>query len=383
LLRGRVDNVLNVEEMRTRAQWLPRAIFDVIDGGASDEITLRANRSAFERIWLRPRALADVSRRDLSTTVLGQPISMPLMLDPCGFARMANSEAELAVARAAGRARTVYAVSGTPSYPLEEIARAATGPLWYQLYVPPDRAAGEALVDRVAKAGYGALCVTIDTGVTPKRERDYRNHLSVPLKMSPRLLWTGMSNPIWAKDFVLGKVGHRGVSPGLTSDVRTAYWSFAKTVQNMRPVTVSDVRWIRDRWKGKLLLKGVTRGDECSEMIDMGVDGIVVSNHGGRNLDCVRATIDILPEVVKAVDGRAEVFIDGGIRRGTDVVKALALGARACLVGRPYLFGLAAGGEAGVARILEIFRNEIEHTMAMMGCATVSDIDASLVTSTP
>jgi isopentenyl diphosphate isomerase/L-lactate dehydrogenase-like FMN-dependent dehydrogenase len=160
---------------------------------------------------------------------------------------------------------------------------------------------------------------------------------------------------------------------------RTAYWSFAKTVQNMRPVTMTDLRHLRARWKGKLVVKGVMRGDECKAMVDAGVDGIVVSNHGGRNLDCVRPSIRILPEVVEAVDGHAEVYVDSGIRRGTDVIKALALGARACLVGRPYMFGLAVGGEAGVARVLEIFRNEIEHSMALMGCATVSDIDESMV----
>lgn len=387
MFRGRIDKVLNTEEMRNRAKWLPRAIFDAIDGAAADEITLRANRTALDQVWLRPRALADVTKRDLSTTVLGEWISMPLMLAPCGFARMANSGAELSVARAAGDAKTLFAVSGSASYLAEDIANAATGPLWYQLYLPPDRESAAALVDRVAKAGYKTLCVTIDTAVTPKRERDYRNHLSVPLTMSPRLVWTGMSNPRWAKDFVLGKVGTKGVAPSLTrrgwdrAGVRTAYWSFAKTLQDLRCVTVEDIRWLRERWKGKLVLKGVMRGDECSQMIDLGVDGIVVSNHGGRNVDCVRPSIEILPEVVNVVDGRAEVFVDGGIRRGTDVIKAVALGARACLIGRPYLFGLAAGGQAGVAQVLEIFRNEIEHSMALTGCATVADIDASMVTT--
>lgn len=381
MFRRKVDDVLNIDEMRTRAKWLPRAVFDAIDGGASDEITLRANRTAYERLWLRPRALADVSKRDLSTTALGQTISMPLMLAPCGFGRMANSQAELAVARAAGRAGTLFALSGSASYSPEDIAKVATGPRWYQLYLPTDRAATLVLLERIERAGYEVLCVTIDTPVTPKRERDYRNKLTMPLQFSPSLLMTGMSNPIWAKDFLLGKVGDRGAAGHLFGGVRTAYWNFAKTLRDVRPVTFADVRWLRAHWKGKLVIKGVMRGDECGEMVDAGVDGIVVSNHGGRNLDCVRATIDILPEVVAAVNGRVEVFVDGGIRRGTDVIKAIALGAQACLIGRPYLFGLAAGGEAGVTRVLEIFRNEIEHTMAMAGCATVDDIDASLVTS--
>jgi isopentenyl diphosphate isomerase/L-lactate dehydrogenase-like FMN-dependent dehydrogenase len=380
MFRRSVGDVLNIEEMRTRAQWLPRAVFDAIDGGASDEITLRANRTAFEKLWLRPRALADVSKRDLSTTALGTKISMPLMLAPCGFGRMANSQAELAVARAAGQAGTVFAISGSASYSPEDIAKVATGPLWYQMYLPGDRESTQALLDRVERAGYGVLCVTIDTPVTPKRERDYRNKLVMPLQFSPSLLMTGMSNPAWAKDFLMGRVGDRGAAGHIFGGVRTAYWNFAKTVRNVRPVTFADVRWLREHWKGKLVIKGVMRGDECPEMVEVGVDGIVVSNHGGRNLDCVRATIDILPEVLSAVGGRVEVFVDGGIRRGTDVVKAIALGAQACLIGRPYLFGLAAGGEAGVARVIEIFRNEIEHTMAMAGCATVGDIDSSLVT---
>jgi isopentenyl diphosphate isomerase/L-lactate dehydrogenase-like FMN-dependent dehydrogenase len=375
-----VRDVLNTDEMRTRARRLPKAIFDVIDGGASDEITLRANRSAFDSIWLRPRALADVSNRTMSTAVLGETITMPLMLAPCGFARMANSEAELAVARAAGRAGTVFAVSGSASYSLEQIASAGSGPLWYQPPLSSDGKVSEAVLGRAEAAGYGVLCILIDTAVNPKRERDYRNHLSIPLEISPRLLLTGITNPLWTKDFILGRVGHRGIAPGI-GGARTAYWNLARTVRNMRPITFKDIAWLREHWKGKLVLKGVTRGDECSRMVDAGVDGIIVSNHGGRNLDCIRPTIEILPEVVRAVHGRAEVFLDGGVRRGTDVIKALALGARACLVGRPYLFGLAAGGEAGVARILEIFRNEIDHTMALTGCATVSDITSDLVTA--
>jgi isopentenyl diphosphate isomerase/L-lactate dehydrogenase-like FMN-dependent dehydrogenase len=380
VFRRSVADVLNIEEMRERAKWLPRAVFDAIDGGASDEITLRANHSAYEKLWLRPRALADVSKRSLATTALGTPISMPLMLAPCGFGRMAHSQAELAVARAAGKAGTLFAISGSASYSPEDVAKVATGPLWYQMYLPETREATQTLLDRVKGAGYDVLCVTIDTPVTPKRERDYRNKLVMPLQFSPSLLMTGLLNPVWAKDFMLGRVGDRGAAGHLFGGVRTAYWNFAKVVRNVRPVTFADVRWLRERWQGKLVIKGVMRGDECPEMVAAGVDGIVVSNHGGRNLDTVRATIDILPEVLAAVDGKAEVFVDGGIRRGTDVVKAIALGAQACLIGRPYLFGLAAGGEAGVARVIEIFRNEIEHTMAMAGCATVGDIDSSLVT---
>jgi len=376
----RIASVLNIDEMREKAKWLPTAVFDAIDGGAGDELTMRANRSAYQCIWLRPRALVDVSSIDTSTTVLGQKISFPLMLDPCGFARMAHSAAEIAVARAAGSAGTVFVVSGAASYSLEDIAKTATGPLWYQLYVPRDRDVAESLIERVEKAGYPVLCVTIDTAIAGKRERDYRNKLTVPVTMSPQLIFSALSNPRWAVDFMLGRVGGSGVS-GSYDAVRTAFWNLGNTVNHLKSVTVDDIRWIRERWKGKLVLKGIMRGDECPQLIDLGVDGLVVSNHGGRNLDCVRPAITVLPEVISAVAGRAEVFIDGGIRRGTDVVKALAFGARACLVGRPYMFGLAVAGEAGVARVLEIFRTEVEQTMGLLGCPTVADIDSSFVFS--
>lgn len=380
-MAARVERVLNVTEMRERARRLPKAVFDAIDGAASDEISLRRNREALDDVWLRPRALADVSKRDLTTTVLGTKVSMPLLLGPCGFARLANSGAEIAVARAAGQAGTIFAVSGSASYSVEDISAAATGPLWYQLVLSPDHAKAEAIVDRVERLGYQALILTIDTPVTPKRERDYRNHLTVPLRMSPHLVLTALSNPIWARDFVLGKVGGRGVGPLSITGARTAYWNFARSIHDLRSITFEDVEWFRKRWKGKLVLKGVMRGDEVERMIGLGVDGVVVSNHGGRNIDTVRGTIEVLPEVVQAAGGRIEVYMDGGVRRGTDVVKALALGARACLIGRPYLFGLAVGGESGVTRVLEIFRTEIEHTMAMTGCATVADIDRSLATT--
>jgi isopentenyl diphosphate isomerase/L-lactate dehydrogenase-like FMN-dependent dehydrogenase len=374
---GQVANVINVAEMRERAKRLPRAVFDAIDGGATDEITLRANRSAYDRIWLLPRALADVSTMDISTEVFGEQLSMPLMLDPCGFARMAHRDAELAVSRAAGKAGICFVSSGAASYPLEAIAEVATGPLWYGLYLPPDRSVAKSLLERARQAGYRAVCVTVDSPVMGKRERDYRNKLTSPLKMSPRLLLAGASNPAWAYGFLFGQVG-RGEA---YRNVMVAYRDFANTVQTAKPVTFADLEWIREQWEGPLIVKGVQRADECSQIADVGVDGIIVSNHGGRHLDTVRPTIAILPEVVDAVGDRVEVFVDGGIRRGTDVVKALALGARACLIGRPYLYGLAAAGEAGVARVLEIFRTEITQAMALLGCPTVADITPDTVTT--
>jgi isopentenyl diphosphate isomerase/L-lactate dehydrogenase-like FMN-dependent dehydrogenase len=350
---------------RAARRRLPRAVFDLIAGGAADETTLRRNRSAFHRFTLRPRALVDVSQRETSTTVLGHRVSMPLLLGPAGYARAAHPGAELAVARAAGRAGTVYALSTASSYALEDVAAAASGPTWFQLYLRPSQDATEALVDRAEKAGFPVLCATIDTAVRGLRERDTRNGLTIPFRMTPRLVAQAALRPAWTFDFV-----RQGAMKG------------AETLGEVgRCVTLADLHWLRDRWRGPLVVKGILRAEECRKVLDCGVDGIVVSNHGGRQLDCTPATLDVLPEVVKAVAGRAEIFVDGGFRRGTDVVKALALGARACLVGRPYLYGLAVGGEEGVARLLEILRHEIDQTMALLGCPSVASIDSDVLRS--
>jgi isopentenyl diphosphate isomerase/L-lactate dehydrogenase-like FMN-dependent dehydrogenase len=368
--------VYNVEDLRRRARRrLPKAVFDIIDGGSGDDVTLRANREAFSRIWLRPRAMQDVSNVDLTTTVLGEQISMPLMLDPCSFARICDSQAELAVARAAGRARTIYAIAGGASETPWDIAKVATGPLWYQLYMNPDDDRTRHLLDRVEAAGYRTLCVTVDTMIKPYRETDLRNGISLPPQITPKLMMAGLSRPRWAKDFLLGKSG----SPYRLRGARDAYENFAEAILHIKSVTFTELGWLRERWPGPLVVKGIMRGDEVPAMIDAGVDGFVVSNHGGRNLDGVPATIDVLPEVVAAAGGRAQVFLDGGIRRGTDVVKALALGADAVLMGRPYMFGLAANGEAGVEQALELMRNEIHRAMAFCGAPRVDAIDASMV----
>ena len=378
MTRRRLDRVLNVGEVRDLARRrLPRIVFDAIEGGSGDEASVLGNREAFQRLWFRPRALADVSTRDLATTVLGQAVSMPLLLAPCGMARLAHAEAELGAVRAAGSAGTLFAVSAAASQPLEAIAAGATGPLWYQLYLPAARSDAEALVERAAAAGYGVLCVNIDSPVSPKRERDYRNGLTIPLRVTPRLIAAGISRPAWSAGFLTGKTGRGGDNSFYS--LRSAYQRLTTTIADFHPVTFEDLEWLRERWAGQLVVKGVQRGDECGRMVDAGVDGIVVSNHGGRNLDGAQATLDALPEVVTAVDGRAEVFLDGGIRRGGDVVKALALGARACFIGRPYLYGLAVAGGEGVRHVLELLRAEIDSTMALLGVASVAELDATVL----
>jgi isopentenyl diphosphate isomerase/L-lactate dehydrogenase-like FMN-dependent dehydrogenase len=371
----RLSDAHSAGDMRRFARRrLPRAVFDVIDAGAGDELTLRWNRESFDRISLRPRALVDVKKVDTTTTILGDPVSMPMMLAPCSFARMCSSAAEPAVARAAGRAGTLYAVPGGSGERPEIVAQSATGPLWYQLYMKPDHDANLELLDRIERAGYRTLCVTIDTAIKPYRERDLRNKISLPVTPSPRLLLAGLSRPLWSKDFLLGN------SAGFDlMAARRAYNNFADAIMHIKSVTEDEIRWLRDRWKGPLVMKGVLRGEEVPRMIDLGVNGIVVSNHGGRNLDGAPATIDVLAEVVEAAAGRAEVFLDSGVRRGTDVVKALALGAQAVLVGRPYMYALAAGGERGVDRMIELLRNEIIRAMSFVGATSVAEIDASLI----
>jgi isopentenyl diphosphate isomerase/L-lactate dehydrogenase-like FMN-dependent dehydrogenase len=375
---------------RAARRRLPRTIYDVIAGGAGDEITLAANRAAFARIGLRPRALADVSSRRLATTVLGQPISMPVMLDPTGYARMAHRDAELAVARAAADAATLYAVSTITSYSLEAIAEASAGPNWFQLYPPADRGACRALIARAEAAGYAALCVTIDGATQGLRERDLKNRLTVPFRITPRRVLEGAVKPRWTASFLLGGVGRGGQGFGTHSprplSVRDAGAAIAATARAVtaataRAVTADEIAFIRDVWPRPLVVKGVQRADECDLLCELGVDGLVVSNHGGRQLDGVPASIDILPEVVEAMAGRGEVYLDSGVRRGTDVIKALALGARAVLIGRPYLYGLAVAGQAGVRHVLEILRAEIDQTMVLLGCNDVGALDHSWVSA--
>jgi len=367
----RLINIADLEEAARRR--LPRPIFDMIAGGAGDEGAVRANREGFAEITLRPKPLVDITVRDTSTTILGVPTAMPIMLDPCGYQRMAHRDAELAVARAAGGEGAAYALSTVTSYPMEDVAAVSTGPRWFQLYLPPgDVSETEKQVERASAAGFDALCLTVDTTMRALRERDVRNRIKLPLTMGPALLMSGAVRPRWALDFLRGGVGrgNQGFAPKMLS-IRAAGSTLAST---MRPVTQADFDLVRRLWKGPLVIKGILRGDEVPRLIDQGADGFVVSNHGGRQLDTTPATIRALPEVVEAASGRAEVFLDGGVRRGTDVVKALALGAKAVLVGRPYVYGLAVGGEEGVRRAIRILRDETENAMGLLGCRTVDEI---------
>ncbi|MEJ7811202.1 MAG: alpha-hydroxy acid oxidase [Gemmatimonadaceae bacterium] len=339
---------------------LPEMVFGYYASGAHDEITLRENRLAYDRIALRPRVLTDVSRRDLSTTVLGAPVTLPILVAPMAFQRMAHAEGERAVARAAGAAGWGMILSTLSTTPVEEVRSATAAPLWFQLYVFQDRGMTRALVERTEAAGCEALVLTVDTPLLGRRERDVRNRFQLPPEVAIAHTMPGglQQFPDAPSDSGLAAHAARLLSPALT-------WA--------------DVDWLRSVTRLPVLLKGIVRGDDAVRAVDHGAAGVIVSNHGGRQLDTAVATIRALPEVADALAGRAEVLVDGGVRRGTDVVKALALGARAVLVGRPVLWGLALGGESGVARVLEVLRDEFDLAMALCGCRTVGEVTGDLV----
>jgi 4-hydroxymandelate oxidase len=342
------------------ASRLPRLAFDYYAGGALDEVTLRENRAAYERIPIYFRTLAGVGRRSLETAVLGERVAMPVLVAPTAFHAMAHPEGELATARAASGAGTIMIVSTLSNTDVEDIARAARAPLWFQLYLYKDRGATRDLVARVEAAGCRAIVLTVDAPVLGPRERDVRNRFTLPEGLTVKnLLGAGQ--------------GNLGVEP--SGSALAAY------VASFLDASIGwkDVEWLRGVTKLPLLLKGVVRADDARRAVEMGVRGIIVSNHGGRQLDTSPATIDALPAVAQAVGGRAEVFVDGGVRRGVDVVKAIARGARAVMVGRPVLWGLAVDGERGVARVLDILRDEIDNAMALCGCATLADVTPDLL----
>ena len=380
-------NIVNLEDVRQMAhRRLPRFVFDFVDGGAEDEVTLRANRRAFEQITFRSRVLVGVSERDMSTTVLGVPVKMPVLLSPAGAHRLMCREGELAAARAAGREGTVFALSTASSYSIEEVAAVATEPLWFQLYTLRNPEATKALVERAQKAGYKALCITVDTAVRGNRERDLRNKVNLP----PRVTWNKLPDlmwrPLWVRDFLLKPQfvpkNFIDMEPVRGKPFKAVWEYLDKGFIDNQAFNWDDLAGLRKLWHGPLIVKGVMAAEDAKRALDYGVNGIVVSNHGGRQLDGLPATVEVLPEIAKAVAGNAEVFIDGGIRRGADVVKAIALGARACLIGRPYMFGLAMGGEAGVTQVLQILRSEIDRTLALLGCRKLADVNHTTVRTT-
>lgn len=361
---------------------IPRPVFDYLDGGAEGEVTLRENCRVFEDVTFRPRHAVVVPRCDLRTRVLGFDLSLPFLLAPVGYSRMMHPGGEVVAARAAGRAGTAYILSTISGHKLEDVRAALSGPVFYQLYLMGGRGAAEASIERARMAGFSALVVTIDTPVAGIRERDYRNGMKElvggsileKIRYLPQIL----SRPGWLASFLrdggmpaLPNVVIPGKGPMELTDVASALAESA--------VTWTDLSWIRELWQGPIMVKGVLTGDDARRAIDQGAAAISVSNHGGRQLDCVPASLRALPEVVRAANGQVEILMDGGVRRGTDIIKAICLGANAVLCGRAYAYGLAAAGEAGVNRAIEILRADVERTLRLLGCTSISELDHSYV----
>lgn len=338
---------------------LTQMAYDYYSSGANSEVTLKENCDAYQRIFLKYRVLIDVSKRDLSTEVLGNKISMPVMIAPTAFHRMAHDEGEVAVARAAGAADTIMILSTLSNSEVEQVVKASAKPVWFQLYVFKDREITRDLIKRAEAAGCKALVLTVDAPLLGTRERDVRNRFDLPEGITVKNLETVFKEKLPKKD-----------DSGIASYV-AAYLDAS--------LNWKDIEWLRSITKLPLLIKGIACKEDAILSVDHGADGIVVSNHGGRQLDTCRATIDVLPEVADAVHGKIEILIDGGVRRGTDVIKAIALGAKAVLIGRPVIWGLALNGENGVKAVLEIFRKELDLAMALCGCDSVKKISKDLI----
>ena len=375
--------VVSIEDFRPVARRrVPKAVFDYLDGGADGEVTLRENCRVFDDVTFRPRHAVAMPDCNLRTRVLGFDLALPFLLAPVGYSRLMHPGGEVAAARAAGKAGTAYILSTISGHRLEDVKAGSTGPVFYQLYLMGGRGAAEAVIERARLAGFSALVVTIDTAVSGMRERDYRNGMKELISggLFEKIPFVSqvLTRPRWLFSFLqdgglpaLPNVVVPGQGPMPLVDINAALASAA--------VTWADLRWIRELWHGPIVVKGVLTGEDARRAIDEGAAAISVSNHGGRQLDCVPASLRALPEVVAAVNGRIEVLMDGGIRRGTDIVKAICLGARAVLCGRAYAYGLAAAGEAGVARAIEILRADLERTLRLLGCSSVAALDRSYV----
>jgi isopentenyl diphosphate isomerase/L-lactate dehydrogenase-like FMN-dependent dehydrogenase len=363
---GSAPTVDDIRELARRR--LPRLAFDFIDGGAGSEITLRANLSDLARVTLSPRSLVDITHVETAVEVFGERMPAPLFLSPCGLMRIAGGEGELAAVRAAGRAGLTYSISTASSWSIEEIADVATGPLWFQLYLWRSREVVATLVRRAKEAGCRALLVTLDVPVNGKRPRDHRNGMSIPPKITPANAVQVARHPGWMLGLMRGPaIGFRNLQGIAEGSSAMSHQEYVNTELANPKASWDDVEWLRREWDGPLVLKGVLSVDDARRAVAAGVDGVVVSNHGGRQLDSVPSSISTLPRIVDAVGDRIAVLMDGGVRSGTDIAKAVSLGAAAVGVGRPWAWGVGAGGERGVARVLELLQEELVETLSLLG----------------
>ena len=384
-IERRLAKAASVADLRRIAKRrLPGGVFDYIDGGAEDERTLRNNSDAFARIEFRPRVLRSVAAIDPSTTLLGRPLPFPLVLAPTGFTRIADPQGELAVARAADRADLPYTLSTLATRSIEEVAAVSGGRKWFQVYAWRDRGIVKDMVDRCRECGYEALVLTVDTAVLGRRERDVRRGFELPPKIGLGTLLDGAVHPGWTWAFArsepikFANVAGRGDVPSDGTDAVTL--STYVNSQFDPNLSWDDVDWFRSMWDGPIVLKGIQSVDDAVLAAERGVDAVALSNHGGRQLDSAPAPIDLVGPVADAVGGRTEIICDGGVRRGSDIVKAVALGATACMAGRAYLYALGAAGEPGVDHVLAMLETDVRRTMALVGAATIPDLTPALVT---
>ncbi len=374
-----LDRCYNIARLRERAsKRLPAPMFHYIDGAAGDEWTMRQNTDAFDRYELVPRFLVDVSEIDLSTTVFGQKIDMPFFCAPTAMSRLFHHAGEAAVARAANRAGTMYSLSSISTASIEEAAEATDGPKLFQVYVFKDRGLNREFIQRCKASGYDALALTVDVPVAGNRERDLVTGMTIPPKLTLASLFSFATHPRWVWNYFTNPpIELANVRDRIKGDVTTLVSFFNDELD--RTVSWDDAAWMIEEWGGPFAIKGILSVEDALRAAEVGASAVMVSNHGGRQLDSSPAPIEVLPEIVDAVGDRMEVILEGGVRRGVHVLKALALGATACSAGRPYLFGLGAGGEAGVDRALEILRTDIERDIRILGCRNVGEVDANRI----
>ena len=374
----------NVDDLRKLAKRrLPIGVFDYIDGGAEDEITLRKNVEAYKKVSFKPRVLRNMANIDTSASLFGRRLAFPLVLAPTGFTRIAHSEGELAVVRAATRAGIPFTLSTMATRSIEECASVAESDtrLWFQIYTWKDRSVVKNLVERADAAGFEAVCLTVDTAVLGRRERDVRRGFTLPPEVGLGTIIDGIKNPGWTWDFLTADPIRFANVEGLTSIDGSKAVDLAEHMKSQFDpgLSWSDVEWLRSIWKGPILIKGIQTVEDALIAVDSGVEAIAISNHGGRQLDGAPAPFDLLPEVAEAVQNRLEIICDGGVRRGSDIVKAVSLGATAVMAGRPYLYALGACGERGVDHVLGLLHEGVERTMALTGAASVDDLTKELI----
>jgi L-lactate dehydrogenase (cytochrome) len=382
LVERRLQRAASVADLRRIAKRrLPGGVFDYIDGAAEDERTLAANQDAFARTFFRPRVLRGVEKVDVAATLLGQPTDYPLVLAPTGFTRIADPQGELAVARAAARAGLPYTLSTLSTRSIEEVRSVSDGRLWFQVYAWRDRGLVKEMIDRAAAASYEALVLTVDTAVLGRRERDVRRGFSLPPSIGPGTFVDGAMHPGWTWRFVrsepirFANVAGRDVGDGASPVTLSDYIN----TQFDPGLSWADVEWLRSVWNGHIVVKGIQTVDDAVLAADAGVAAIALSNHGGRQLDGAPAIFDLVAPVADAVGGRIEIICDGGVRRGSDIVKAVAAGANAAMAGRAYLYALGAAGERGVDRLLEWWRADIARTMTLLGAARMNELNRDLL----